>query len=342
MKRFTCILALAIACASLADPVNAQEVKKLAQAGLQFLKVDISPRAAAMGGAYTLAGNGASAMFSNPAGLALSESNLELFAGQIQWIADISFNAIGITKRLGNLGMVGFNFMNVDYGDDIIGTRVVRKTDTAAEIEAGFVETGNLTASSFATGASYARRLTDKFLVGGQVRYAYEHMGENEMPPDTGSGTGPIKKNIVNGLTYDFGTIFYPGFKSFRFGMSIRNFSTDYIYEEEGFSLPLTFRIGVAMDILDLVGDHGSPLLLAVDAIHPRDYSERLNIGIEYTLANTLALRAGYRFNYDEEGFSAGIGFARELAGIGLKFDYSYADFGVFDSVNRLAVGFAF
>lgn len=340
MKRFICILVLITTCASLADPVNAQEVKKLAQAGLQFLKVDISPRAAAMGGAYTLAGSDASAMFSNPAGLALSESNLELFAGQIQWIADISFNAVGITKSLGNLGIIGFNFVNVDYGDDIIGTRVARSTDSPADIEAGFVETGILAASSFATGISFARRLTDKFLVGGQARYAYEHLGENAMPADT--GVGPVKKNIVNGMTFDFGTIFYPGFKSFRFGMSIRNFSGDYIYEEVGFSLPLTFRMGVAMDILDLIGEHGSPLLLAIDAIHPRDYSERVNIGMEYTLANTLALRAGYRFNYDEEGFSAGIGLTRELAGIGLKFDYSYAAFGVFGTVNRIAAGFTF
>jgi hypothetical protein len=340
MKRFTCLLALIIACASLAHPVNAQEVKKLAQTGLQFLKVDISPRAAAMGGAYTLAGDGASAMFSNPAGLALSESNLELFAGQVQWIADISFNALGITKSLGNLGMFGFSFVNVDYGDDLIGTRVARTTDTQSEIDAGFVETGKLAASSFATGVSYARRLTNKFLVGGQARYAYEHLGENEMPADT--GVGPIKKNIVNGLTFDFGTIFYPGFKSFRFGMSIRNFSGDYIYEEAGFSLPLTFSMGVAMDILDLLGEHRSPLLLAIDAVHPRDYSERVHIGLEYTLANTLALRAGYRFNYDEEGLSAGIGFTRELAGIGLKFDYSYAAFGVFGTVSRVAAGFAF
>ena len=42
---------------------NAQEIKKVAQTGLQFLKVDMLARGAAMGGALTMPGTGASSMF---------------------------------------------------------------------------------------------------------------------------------------------------------------------------------------------------------------------------------------------------------------------------------------
>jgi len=106
--------------------------------------------------------------------------------------------------------------------------------------------------------------------------------------------------------------------------------------------LPLTFKIGAAMDVLDLMGEHGNPLLIAIDAIHPRDYTERIHIGGEYWYNNMIALRAGYKFNYDEEGFSAGIGFQQTIAGVALKLDYAYSDLGVFDAVSRFSFGISF
>ena len=55
------------------------------------------------------------------------------------------------------------------------------------------------------------------------------------------------------------------------------------------------------------LGEHANPLLVSIDAIHPRDYTERINLGAEYVLMDMIALRAGYRFNYDEEGLTAGL-----------------------------------
>jgi hypothetical protein len=153
-------------------PSHAQ-VNKIAQTGLQFLKVEMSPRSAAMGGAYTLAGNDATAMFSNPAGMALSDSRVDFFAGHIPWIADISYNALAVMSNLGmsnlgNMGRIGFSFISSDYGDDIIGTQW-------ADTESGFVETGNVEIGAYAMGLSVARSLTDKFSVGVQVKQTYQH-----------------------------------------------------------------------------------------------------------------------------------------------------------------------
>ena len=47
--------------------------------------------------------------------------------------------------------------------------------------------------------------------------------------------------------------IYKTGFKSLNLGMSIRNFSEEIKYIEEGFQLPLTFRIGASIDALDFM-----------------------------------------------------------------------------------------
>lgn len=326
MKRFTLFLIIILLSVFFVMPAHAT-IKKVAQTGLQFLKIDVGARAAAMGGTFVMVGDDANAMFYNPAGIAMMSANLDFFAGRTEWIADIKYNAAGLVKNLGNWGNVGVSFISSDYGD-IIGTRVT---------EAGFEETGNVDVSAGAVGLAYARQLTNKFTLGGQIKYAYEHLGDNLL------STGETVENKVSGLAYDVGTIFYPGFKSLRVGMSIRNFSPQFSYEEEAFELPLTFRIGAAMDIFDLVrGPANSSFLLAVDALHPRDYTERIHIGGEFLFADMVALRAGYKINYDEEDFSLGLGIKYNIGGIGLKVDYAYTNLGIFDAVNRFSVGFSF
>ncbi len=61
---------------------------------------------------------------------------------------------------------------------------------------------------------------------------------------------------MVTTLSYDFSLLFYPGFKSFAFGMSVRNFSPRVKYEMIGFELPLTFAPGFGLDLMDLFGEY--------------------------------------------------------------------------------------
>ena len=328
MKKVTFVLALVCMCGVFFMPSHAT-IKKVAQTGLQFLKVDVGARSAAMGGAFMMVGDDANAMFYNPAGIGLMQNGFDFFVARTQWIADISYNAGGLAKKLGNWGNVGVSVIYCDYGSDIVGTRL-------ATNDQGYVETGNLEFGAYAVGLTYAKMLTNKFTVGAQIKYATQNLGQNLF------ANGKTVENKVSGLAYDFGTIFYPGFKSFRLGMSIRNFSPQFKYQNTAFQLPLTFTIGFAMDVLDFMGDHKNSLLLAIDAIHPRDYTERINLGAEYWFMNMFALRGGYKFNYDEESLSGGIGIKSKLGGLGLRVEYSYSDFGVFNAVNRVSLGISF
>ena len=96
-------------------------------------------------------------------------------------------------------------------------------------------------------------------------------------------------------------------------------------------------------NLFDFVnGPSNSALLIAVDAVHPRDYSERVHVGAEYLFADLLAVRAGYKTNYDEEALSMGFGVKYAVGGIGLRIDYSYSQLGAFDGVSRITIGGSF
>jgi hypothetical protein len=328
MKKNIIGIILILLLAILTTPGFSQ-ITKVGQTGLQFLKVDAGAREAAMGGAMTTITDGANSVFYNPAGLARQETLGDVAGNHTQWFADIAYSSFAASYTLEGIGTFGLHGIFTDYGDDIIGTRV-------ADTELGYIETGAIDVGAYSFGLSYARNLSSKFAIGGTVKYVGQSLGSNLMPD------GSTKNNEVSGVGFDFGTIFYPGWKSFRFGMSVKNFGTELEYEKESFEIPLTFSIGVGMNIMTLFGMDDQTLLLAVDAVHPRAYSERVNLGAEYLLINMIALRAGYKTNHDNEGFNAGVGLYLDVSGIKVKADYSYSDMQNFDGINRFSLGVGF
>ena len=316
-----------------------EEVTKAGKAGFKFMDVEVGARAAGMGEAFTLIGDDANAIFFNPAGIAqMQDKQIDLTLCKVTWIAGTSVDALGLIANLGAWGTFGVSILNTNYGDDIIGTVVAE--DTAS----GFRETGPLELGSYAVGISYARRLTEKFTIGGNARYAYEHLGESMFANNPSRDSTWLEKNEASTIVCDIGTIFYPGFESFRLGMSIVNFSPALRYEytvdrTNSFELPLTFRMGVAMDILDFLGEHPDySLLVDFEFVHPRDYSRRYHLGGELSIMKMLKLRAGYKFGYSEEGIAFGAGINTG----NVKLDYAYSEFGIFDFVNRVSLGIAF
>ena len=327
MKKLIILFSVFLLVALFITPAYSQN--KVAQTGLQFLKVDPNARAAGMGGALTEASFDASGMFYNPAGMSRNEKDFDFLANHTQWIADIKYTSFAVAKTFGDIGTFGVNAIITDYGD-ITGTRV-SGTDPR-----GYVETGNVNVNAYSFGIAYARNISEQFSVGGQVKYVYQQLGNSKMQD------GSIKENKVDGFGFDFGTIFYPGWHSFRFGISARNFGQELTYEKEGFELPLTFTIGVAMDVMDFVDTENQSLLLTVDAVHPRDFAERLHFGLEYTFLSMFALRGGYKVNYDVEDYALGVGFFKDIGDVLVKVDYAYSNMKFFDGINRLTVGFGF
>lgn len=309
--------------------------KKLAQTGLQFLSVATEARAAAMGEAFTTVEGGSMSLFYNPANLSLVNTFMDLSINQNTWIADMKHysGSIAINPQYGKYGTFGLSILSVDYGE-FLGT-VVDPTS-----EKGYTDTGTFGPSAFAVGFGYAKALTDRFSVGGHIRYVDQKLGSSVVP--VGEASEGATKEVQNDLSvwaFDFGTVYRTGFKSLVFGMTVRNFSQEVKFESEGFQLPLTFKMGISMNVFDIFMEKDAPhsLLVSIDAIHPRDYSEQLNFGAEYTLMNMLALRLGYMYNRDEEDLSAGFGVQTKFGDRVIALDYAYTPFGVFDNVQRLS-----
>jgi hypothetical protein len=254
-----------------------------------------------------------------------------------QWIADINHNAfsLAVNPVQGRYGVIGFSVQTVDYGE-FIGTRV----DKNAKL--GYQDTGIFELTSLAVGAGYAKQLTDRFSVGGQVRWVRQDLGESAIPI-VSSKLDTTLKDVSNELTplaFDFGTQFRTGVKSLVFGMSVRNFSKEIKYVEEGFQLPLVFNLGISMNLLDLValGSLPQSLIMSIDASHFRDHPEQVKVGLDYRLMEILSLRGGYMSSNDENGLTFGFG----VSYYGITFDYANTPFGVFDNVQRMTVRFAF
>ena len=315
------------------SPLQA-DMKKLAQAGMQFLKIGVGARAVGMGETYIAVGQDANVIFWNPAGLAFIEGT-DISFSHTNWIADIKQNAVAAAAEFGGLGVFGISFVTMDYGD-IYRTQVDFDPSNEYGYTGGKKFGGEkIDVSEYTFGLAYSKRLSEKFSLGGHIKYVAQDLGNTRVVV---SGEERISDNEVDAFAFDFGTLYYVGFQDLRLAMSILNFSRDLKYEREAFQLPLTFRVGLAMNLFSLIESiENQSLTFAMEALHPRDYTERYHIGGEYLYDNVLALRAGYKFNYDEEGFTAGLGLMTET---GLVVDYSYTAFGeAFGSVNRFTVG---
>jgi len=313
------------------------ERDKRAQTGLKFLEVSLDARASSMGGALTSLEGNSMSMFYNPASMSRVDDFLNISLGQLNFIADIDYiyGSAAFNIDDGQYGIFGVNFMSVDYGK-FFGT-------IRADNEQGFLETGTFSPMAYAFGLGYAKALSDKFSVGGNVRYVYQNLtgGFIDFMEDETANSRIFETDVIS---FDFGILYKTGFESLNFGMNLRNFSKEIKYIKESFQLPLTFEIGVSFNAVDFmeVDSDKHKLLVSVDAVHPRDYSERINFGVEYTFMDMFAIRSGINTPNDEEGMNFGIGFNQEITDIRFHFDYGYTSFGVFDDVHRFTIQFGY
>jgi hypothetical protein len=342
-KIYTILLVTLFSVGFLSENSTAQENEKLAQTGFKFLSVVSDARGASMADAMTSLQIGSSALFFNPAGMAGLSTFFDVSGSTNQWIADITHTAfsLAINPFNGDYGVIGFSAQYVSYGD-FYGTVVNRASPQ------GYDDTGIFSLNALALGLGYAKQISDKFSVGGQIKWIRQDLGESTIPVNIRSN--PTNENIriadtsktsnkMSPLVFDFGTQFRTGIKSLVFGMSVRNFSKEVKYVDEGIQAPMVFTLGVSMDVMDLLEKlpFEQSLFVCLDASHYRDHPEQLKVGLDYKIMNMFSLRAGYASNNDQNDFTYGLGITK----YGFSFDYSYTPYGVFKNVQRYTVRFA-
>ena len=326
-------------------------------AGAQFLKIGPGARVDSLGGAFGALANDVTSIYWNPAGISQLEK-VSFSDTQIFWLADIRYNYLAFATPIENVGTIGASVTFLNVPDTEITT--LAKPDGT-----GLWYSAYDTAVSLA----YARQLYEKesgvkLSLGANIKYIHQQ----------------IHRESANGVAIDVGALYHTGWRSLRIGMCFSNFGPEMRFsgpdlesgtEEAGdlriadyrpfpdttnparkaaletieFPLPSNFRLGVAYDVID-AGDN--LLTVALDANHPNDNSERLNIGMEYWYKKMAAIRGGYKFRLgedwrdDEEGLTLGLGIHLTLGKRLLSLDYAYADFGHLQQAHRVSLGLQF
>ncbi len=307
----------------------------------QFLKIEPSSRVVGLGNAGASLSGEISNIFYNPASLGRLQGTDVQFTFN-KWLADITYNYMAagfIVDGVGSFALVG---TLLNSGE--IDVRTVEKPLGTGE---------RYTVNDLALGLGYGLMLTDRVSVGIQINYINETIWHSSLST-FGLNFGVQYQVEPNGLTIgasvsNFGTrSAYEGrdlylnydFDPNKYGDNDKipaELKTDY------FNLPTLFRAGVSY-WFDFDDDY--KLLVAVDAVHPNDNDQYLNLGGELNLLKIISIRAGYRnlFIPDAEGgLVLGGGVQTNFnESNNIRFDYAYADYGRLTDTHRitLSVGF--
>jgi hypothetical protein len=301
-------------------------IEKVAQSKMQFLKLGIGARAAALGDAFTAVSGDPNSIFYNPAGTAYI-NGLQVAFNKTDWIAGIEHLSGVVAYDADAWGVFSLNWINVDYG-------TMTKTTVDNHAWEGYLNLGEFSVTEYAVGFGYAHTITDRFSIGGQVKYVYQDLGATETwwYIDTAFENQKMVENIDDVVAFDLGTFYDAGFRGIKMGMAVQNFANK--------ATPLTFRFGLAVELNQLLSNQKSnhQWVFSWDGLHPRDYGERMHFGLEYQWLQNYFLRLGYKANYDEEDLTAGAGCNLNIKGVGLNFGYAFTQFGVFGHVNRFTL----
>lgn len=295
----------------------------------QFLKIGLGARAVGLGESFVAVANDPSAIYWNPAGLA-SLQRQEVAISHVGWPGDINFEHLTWvlpSRRFG--GSFAFQF----------GALSAEMEETS-ELQP-FGTGRNFLFTDVVAGVAYARRWTDKLLVGVGGKYVREDLGSDVGGPTTSA------------VLFDLGSIFYLGYGSIRIATSLSNFGSElrpsgeyvspYVAGEklayDGFDPPIMFRYGLAFEPIENANQR---LTTSLEFNQPADNSLRSKAGIEWMYARSLALRGGYNINADVLKFSAGVGVLAKLGQSQTTVDYAYTDGGSLGSISRLSLGFRF
>ncbi|MFA7228594.1 MAG: PorV/PorQ family protein [Melioribacteraceae bacterium] len=335
---FTFVL---IAASNLTAQSFVSNVSKKGTSAAPFLSIGQGARAAGMGSAFVAVSDDPTAIYWNPSGLAKIEGAGVVFE-HTNWIADVSYNFFAASYSLGNLGTIGFSFLSSDIPE--------MSVTTISDPE-GTGETFSV--SDVAFSLAYAINLTDNFAIGFNPKFIQQR----------------IWRMSATAFAIDMGVQYVTPFDGIILAMSISNFGTKMkldgtsslvLYDPDQSStgnngqipanlstdeweLPLNFRVGLSYAAIN-TPQH--KLLVAVDAAHPSDNYESVNVGCEYTFSDFLSIRGGYKslFLQDtEESLTFGVGVKQLMLGnVAVKIDYAYGKFGRLSDTQKFSVGITF
>lgn len=308
--------------------------------GAKFLSIGIGSRAIALGDAYASIADDATALYWNPAGIATLDKNAVVL-NHVNWFADIKHDFIGTVFDISSGSALGVSFTFMTMPDQEV-TTVQQPEGTGLMYSA----------SSFALGLTYSRRLTSEFSIGMTGKYIREQIWEASS----------------SNIGFDIGLLYDIGYQDLTIGMSVMNLGPTMRFggrtlegelvredwplsreplnvalQSNDYHIPLRMSLGLSKK----VGfSPESNAILAISVNNANDLGETYSGGVEYGY-KSVALRGGYRTGYndigDGAGFSAGAGYKFYMSKRSqMTIDYAYHNYGVLSSVNRFTLQMTF
>lgn len=301
MKQTLTIILLLI----MALGVQAQVMKNLGgqRAGisaLSFLKQPVSPRADAMAGSQISAHGNAYSPNWNPAGMT-DLTQLSFAASDKLLPADIHNSYFAAVIPTEDDGVWGGSITMLNAGE--MKKRTAFQPDGTGQ---------TFSAYNMAIGVSFARKLSDRFSLGGRGQYVREQLAEF----------------TAHTAVMDLGFLYKVDVQDLRFAVTVKNFGPN--SEIDGpfdkttvsnngngsannlndFPTPTVFQLGISMRIFE---NAHQGLRGHLQLNHPNDNAENLALGLDYQVNEVFFLRGGYKVPSEAQNFPSG--------GMGVKFN---------------------
>lgn len=322
-----------------AGTATAGGLERLGTAGAQELRIPVGAAAIAMGGSGVAVGSGLANIYWNPAALAATDQS-EATVSYMTWLDDATVDYGAISARLGSQGSIAFSLKVLNVGDISV------TTEDAPE------GTGEILTPHFAVlGLTYARRMTDRVLIGATGNYVNEKVAEAS----------------ATGFAVDLGVQYDTGWRGLRFGFSMKNVGPNMRYggaaferrltlpgddptaqphvvqlTSSSFEIPSYLQMGVAYDFPLAEGR----TLAVTGAFQGNNFStDEYRVGAQLELGSWLALRGGFQGQVPVKdssrqddylyNLSYGAGFNFKLGDHPLSLDWAGQSVGQFFQDNQ-------
>jgi hypothetical protein len=357
LTRSLAVVTLSVAAASPAASQAVVDNTAFGTTSAEFLLLGAGARAAALGGSFAAVANDVTALYWNPAGLALMPA-AQASVSTYRYVADTRYSWAGVAFPIsGGSRAIGFQGATFGFSDQPVYTVEQPNGDgttySVAESYLGF---------------TYSQQFSDRFSAGLSGKFINDKLG----------------KTAGSAFAIDFGTNFHAsiGQRPIRASFVIQNLGSTLEHtgsaletqvdreppldqtsipqdpqqarlRTKDWGLPVIFRVGLAFDVMNSTA---SRLTILSEFTQPNNSNPAANGALEWSLVNiarsgfSVHARGGYTYQPDNNlnpdqaaaGFSSALSSDENLDGLafggglafnkgkfGLGIDYARRDMGI-------------
>lgn len=305
------------------------------------LRIPVGGQYLAMSGSAVAIASGLEAIYWNPAGVFLTETDASALFSFREYIADMSMSYTAISGNFGDFGTLGLSLRNLSIGD--INVTTMDQPDGTGEV---------VSPTYFVLGITYSRMLSERVSIGANfnlINESWAGVNANGFSVDAGVqyrdlftpglSVGVVVKNLGGAMKYDGSSLFIQADES---GSERGN--TFYKVAAAEFELPSEFAIGLSYS--REINEENS--LSVSTAFQNNNFAyDDYKVGLEYSYRDILFLRGGYNFSPQStddqmniwQDYTLGLGInLKEFSSLDISLDYAFIPVEFFDSNHTFAI----